>query len=186
MGILHFFNLSLTSAIFRSLLCRHSFWVTSICVTMSLYCLFYFVIVIPYRPNTTRREKNELNFYEGLHKTFWGTTKKCENKNLTFFKKILFQYNSQKCTGQEGLTCIIFWFALPWKKSNRHNENNNKQHEIKINKKSKEKENWKIIIIIIIKWRKETLLKLKWKKNHTWLSDRTSNYGIYLCEYLKI
>ena len=81
MGILHFFNLSLTSAISRSLLCKHSFWVTSICVTMSLYCLFYFVIVIPYRPNPRRREKNELNFYEGLHKTFWGTTKKCENKN---------------------------------------------------------------------------------------------------------
>ena len=81
MGILHFLNLSLTSAIFRSLLCRHSFWVTSICVTMSLYCLFYFVIVIPYRPNPRRREKNELNFYEGLHKTFWGTTKKCENEN---------------------------------------------------------------------------------------------------------
>ena len=70
MGILHFFNLSLTSAIFRRLLCRHSFWVTSIWVTMSLYCLFYFVIVIPYRPNPRRREKNELNFYEGLHKTF--------------------------------------------------------------------------------------------------------------------
>ena len=24
-------------------------------------------------------------FYEGLHKTFWGTTKKCENKNLNWF-----------------------------------------------------------------------------------------------------
>ena len=44
--------------------------------------------------------KIELNFYfhtslwchkrfyeglKGLHKTFWGTTKKCENKNLTYF-----------------------------------------------------------------------------------------------------
>ena len=51
----------------------------------------------PSRPNLGRREKIKLNFYfhflwclkrfyEGLkdlHKTFWGTTKKCENKNLT-------------------------------------------------------------------------------------------------------
>ena len=28
----------------------------------------------------------------------------CENKNLTYF---LFQYNFQKCTGQEGLTIKI-------------------------------------------------------------------------------
>ena len=45
-------------------------------------------------------------FYEGLkdlkglHKTFWGTTKKCENKNLTQFS---FQYNFQKWTGLKGL-----------------------------------------------------------------------------------
>ena len=32
----------------------------------------------------------------GLHKTFWGTTKKCENKNLTQF---LFQDSFQKWTG---------------------------------------------------------------------------------------
>ena len=52
------------------------------------------------RPNPGRREKINLNFYfhtslwclkrfyEGLkdlHKTFWGTTKKCENKNLIPF-----------------------------------------------------------------------------------------------------
>ena len=35
-------------------------------------------------------------FYEGLHKTFRGTTKKCENKDLSQF---LFQYSFQKRTG---------------------------------------------------------------------------------------
>ena len=50
----------------------------------------------PSRPNAGRREKINLNFYfrtslwclksfyeglQGLHKTFWGTTKKFENKN---------------------------------------------------------------------------------------------------------
>ena len=34
------------------------------------------------------------------HKTFWGTTKKCGNKNLPWF---LFRYNFQKCKGREGL-----------------------------------------------------------------------------------
>ena len=33
-------------------------------------------------------------------KAFWGTTKKCENKNLTQF---LFQYSFQKWTGLQGL-----------------------------------------------------------------------------------
>ena len=47
----------------------------------------------PSRPNPGRREKIKLNFYfhtslfyeglKGLHKTFWGTTKNSENKNLT-------------------------------------------------------------------------------------------------------
>ena len=37
-------------------------------------------------------------FYEG-HKTFWGTTKKCENKNLSYF---LFKHNFLKCTGEKG------------------------------------------------------------------------------------
>ena len=40
----------------------------------------------------------------GLHKIFRGTTKKCENKNLT---SSLFQYNFQKCTGGERLTYNI-------------------------------------------------------------------------------
>ena len=42
---------------------------------------------------------------KGLHKTFWSTTKKCENKNVSLF---LFQYNILKCTAQEGLTIIGF------------------------------------------------------------------------------
>ena len=33
------------------------------------------------------------NCFKGLHKTFRGTTKKCEKKNLTQF---LFQYSFQK------------------------------------------------------------------------------------------
>ena len=70
----------------------------------------------PFRPNPGRREKSKLNFYfhsslwclkrfyedlQGLHKTFWGTTRKCENKNLTLF---WFHCNSQKCTGRDVLT----------------------------------------------------------------------------------
>ena len=61
----------------------------------------------PSRPNPGRRGKIKLifyshtsfwcfkRFYEGLkdlHKTFWGTTKKSGNKNLT-----LFQYNYHEC-----------------------------------------------------------------------------------------
>ena len=56
----------------------------------------------PSRQNPGRTEKNKLNsyfhasllylkrFYEclkGLHKTFWGTTKKCKSKNLTCRKR---------------------------------------------------------------------------------------------------
>ena len=49
----------------------------------------------PSRPSPGRKEKINLNFrfytslwclerfYEGLNKTFWGTAKKCENKNLS-------------------------------------------------------------------------------------------------------
>ena len=54
--------------------------------------------VIPSRPNPGPRENMKLNFYvytslwclkryykglKDLLETFWGTTKKCENKNLT-------------------------------------------------------------------------------------------------------
>ena len=69
-------------------------------------------------PNPGWREKNKLNCYfhtslfslkmssedlKGLHKTFWGTTKKCENKNFTQF---LFQYEFQKCMGRGRLIFI--------------------------------------------------------------------------------
>ena len=37
---------------------------------------------------------------EGLHKNYWGTRKKCENKNL---RQLLFCYNFLKYTGREGL-----------------------------------------------------------------------------------
>ena len=54
----------------------------------------------PSRPDPGRREKINLYFYfhtsswclkrfhegpEGLYKTFWGTTKKCENRSLSLF-----------------------------------------------------------------------------------------------------
>ena len=54
-------------------------------------------VINPSGPNPGRREKIKLNFHfhtslwclkglqglKGLHKTFWGTTNKCENLNLT-------------------------------------------------------------------------------------------------------
>ena len=61
------------------------------------------------------KEKTNLNFYfhtslwrfkrfyeglKGLHKTFCGTTKKCENKSLS---KFLFYYSFLKCTRRERL-----------------------------------------------------------------------------------
>ena len=51
-------------------------------------------------------------FYEGLkglHKTFWDTTKS-KDKNLTWF---LFQYNFQKCTGQEGFKYLRSVMVFP-------------------------------------------------------------------------
>ena len=59
-----------------------------------------FHVFNPSRPDPGRREKINLNFYlhtslqclrrfyeglKGRHKTFWSTTKKCENKNLLIF-----------------------------------------------------------------------------------------------------
>ena len=38
--------------------------------------------------------------FKDIHKTFWGTTKKCKNKKSNWF---LFQYKFLKCTGREGL-----------------------------------------------------------------------------------
>ena len=45
--------------------------------------------------NTLQDQKTLKRVYEGL-KGFWGTTKKCENENLTQF---LFQYSFQKWSG---------------------------------------------------------------------------------------
>ena len=57
--------------------------------------------VIPFIISKERREFyftffQKSLFVKGLHKTFWDTTKKRENKNLTEF---LFQYIFQKSTG---------------------------------------------------------------------------------------
>ena len=67
--------------------------------SFSLSLLFYYcTLFYPFRPNPRRREKINWNFYfqtllwclkrvykglKGLYKTFWGTTKKCKNKNLS-------------------------------------------------------------------------------------------------------
>ena len=79
------------------------------------------ICINPSRPNPGRREKIKLIFYfhtslwclkrfyevlKGFHKTFCGTTKKCENKNLTWF---LFQYIFHKCTGRQGLLLQDIW-----------------------------------------------------------------------------
>ena len=70
-------------------------WMPIIIVTM-----FISSVINPSLPGPERREKINLNFYvptslwylkrfyedlKGLHKTFWGTTKKCENKNSSLF-----------------------------------------------------------------------------------------------------
>ena len=62
--------------------------------------MFISSVINPSLPDPGRREKINLNFYvstslwylkrfyedlKGLHKTFWGTTKKCENKNSSLF-----------------------------------------------------------------------------------------------------
>ena len=62
------------------------------------FLLLSLLILKTSHPNPRRREKIKLNLYfhtslwclkrfyeglKGLHKTLWGTTKKCENKNLT-------------------------------------------------------------------------------------------------------
>ena len=70
---------------------------TSQCKT----CYYFTLLLNPSRPNPGRTEEIKLNFYfqtslwclkrfyegfkaiKGLHKTFWDTTKKFENKNLT-------------------------------------------------------------------------------------------------------
>ena len=74
-------------------------------------------MINPSRPNPERGGKAKLNFYfqtslrclkrfyeglKGLNKTFWPTTKKCENLIWS-----LFQYNFQKYTGREGLISLL-------------------------------------------------------------------------------
>ena len=59
----------------------------------------------PSRPDPGRREKINLNFCFRtsswcLKRFYEGLTKKCENKNSSYF---LFYYNFLKCTGREGL-----------------------------------------------------------------------------------
>ena len=65
-------------------------------VTINPYYHYYLHHELnPQRPNPGQGEKIKLNFYfhtslcclkkgfmKALHKTFWDTTKKCENKNL--------------------------------------------------------------------------------------------------------
>ena len=80
-------------------------------------CVSDFMLTLPV-PIPDEEKKIKLNFYfhtslwclksfyeglKGLHKTFWGTAKKCDNKTLTWF---LFQYNFQRCTGRERLICL--------------------------------------------------------------------------------
>ena len=84
-----------------------------------LYWLFN-----PYHPSPGRREKIKLDFYfhtslwclerfyeglKGLHKTFWGTTKKCEKKkiNLIF---ISIQLSEMHWTGRVKV-CLNWWFT---------------------------------------------------------------------------
>ena len=91
----------------------HDIWRLGVAINLDQDRKFKRVLTIG--PNPRRREKIKLNFYlhtslwclerfyEGLksyHKTFWGTTKKCENENLIEF---LFKFNFQKGTGREGL-----------------------------------------------------------------------------------
>ena len=63
----------------------------------------------PSRPNPGRREKIKVKFLfshvcgarkgKGLHKTFWGTAEKCENKNLTIFVSIQLFRNARDGKG---------------------------------------------------------------------------------------
>ena len=75
--------------------------------------MFVFLPFNPFRPDPGRREKINLNFYfhtlwplnrffedlKGFHKTFWGTTKKCENKNFSYFNTTF--RNARGGKGQE-------------------------------------------------------------------------------------
>ena len=97
-------------------------------------------IVNPSRPNPRQREKLSLNFYfhtsfwrlkrlyedlkglKDLHKTFWGTTKKCENKNLKLIfiltqlsemhgaKRVNFEQEIPTEMWKLALSLVIFFF----------------------------------------------------------------------------
>ena len=70
-------------------------WV--VCLSLSNLFPLESNLINPSHPDPGRTEKSNLNFYfrtslwclkrfygfKGLHKTIWGTTKKCENKNLS-------------------------------------------------------------------------------------------------------
>ena len=43
----------------------------------------YLLILTPKRNPSCPQSRKERNNFKGLHKTFWDTTKKCENENLT-------------------------------------------------------------------------------------------------------
>ena len=57
--------------------------------------------------------------FKGLHKTFWGTTKKCENKNLTFkFKfhlNLIFHASSGIGRGRLSKKNHFLMASLYWK-----------------------------------------------------------------------
>ena len=52
-----------------------------------------------------------LQSFKGLHKTFWGTTKKCENKKLS-----LFLFSEMHGTRRVNLFLLNVFFWSPWKR----------------------------------------------------------------------
>ena len=73
---------------------------------IEVYCVLALNGPIPDKVKTIK-----LNFYFHTSlwclKTFWGTTKKCENENLTQF---VFQYSFQKWTGLWGFRLFYLVF----------------------------------------------------------------------------
>ena len=74
----------------------------------------------PSRPDPRRIKKTNFNFYfhtflwrlkriyKGLHKTFWGTTKKCENKNLKLVSAIFYQIFINQMIALQKLRKMFF------------------------------------------------------------------------------
>ena len=52
----------------------------------------------PSRPDPGRRQKINLKGLKGLHETFWGTTKKCENEKF----KLIFYFDMTFWNVQDG------------------------------------------------------------------------------------